>query len=512
MVRSLRWRWIVPAGMVAGVLGVLLPYQSVSAYSLVLRVAGGRAASPERLEDAAYVLLVWVAPVVFLLMSAFAASWAARRAGEAPLLHGVATGTVGAVVLEATASVAFPPVRLAETAQYLILGAVGGYLGGTEARSSLRLGEALHSASVAIGEAQDAKAVVRAFGESLGPAAGFDAVGLWQDGGGAESPTLRASWQRTGDTGRGMPSAAAVREAKAAGELGGTEGGSSLVMPLKGTGDKPVGVLVATSGKRRAFGKGASRACRTAAAQAALALENIRLLEEAKEAGERAGVLVERQRLAREIHDALAQSFASISLGLGAVTPSTRSLAEEARLHLEQAEVTAREGLAEARRLVWALRPEVLEKRSLSEVLEGLAARWSRESGVEARARTEGESRSLRPEVEVALLRVAQEALVNVRKHADASRVVLTLTYLDDAVVTLDVRDDGVGFDPELAGKGGLPPTGAVGFGLVSMRERAEGLGGSLRVESKPGEGTVVTMELPICREAGPPGVREGGR
>lgn len=509
-VRGLAWRWILPAGAVVGISGVLLPYQSVSAYSLMLRVAGSREPSPERLEEAAYVLLFWVAPAVFLLMAAFAASWAARRAGGALLANGVATGVVATVVLETVASVAFPPLRLTEAAQYLVLGAVGGYLGGAEARSSLRLQEALYLTSVAIGGAREAEGVVRAFGKHMSSAAGFDSVDLWREAE-AEGHALWASWGREDGPSAGWSSpSAAVREAPAASVIGETEEGSSLIMPLTASGGERIGVLVATSGKRGTFGKGTARACRTAAAQAALALENIRLVEEAQEAGERAGALVERQRLAREIHDALAQSFASISLGLGAARQSIHSLEEEARRHLDQAEVTARGGLAEARRLVWALRPEALEKRSLSEALEKLAASWSLESGVEAGAQTDGESRALRPEVEAALLRIAQEALTNVRKHADASRAMLTLTYLDDAVVVLDVRDDGVG--AELPGKDGLPTGGMGGFGLISMRERAEELGGTLQVESKPGQGTVVSVELPLRQEAGLPGFRGGGR
>lgn len=353
----MHWRWAVLAGLVVGVLGILLPYQSVSTYSLVLRV-GGREASPERLEDAAYVLLVWVTPVVFLLMAAFAASWAARRGGGAPLAHGVATGVVAAAVLQVVASVAFPPARPAEAAQYLILGAVGGYLGGAEARSSLRLQEALYSASLAIGEAQDAEAVVRAFGERLCHAAGFDVVGLWHEAGETEGLALWARWERAdGNAGRTLPSAALVREAVEAGEFAGPEGDawaelgicSAVIMPLKAPDGGMVGVLVAGSGERGAIGRGSARACRTAATQAALALENIRLVEEAKKAGERGGVLIERQRLAREIHDALAQSFASISFRLAAARsgrPAGYTLEEEVRRHLDHAAVTAREGLS----------------------------------------------------------------------------------------------------------------------------------------------------------------------
>ena len=550
-VRGLRWGLVLSAGTVVGALGIALPYQSVGAYSLLLRVARGRKATPEHLELAAYLLLVWATPVLFLIGAAFAASWAARKVGEEPMAHAVATGLAASVVLQALVWFAFPPLNPAELGQYLIIGAVGGYLGGLEARSSLETQEALYSASVGIGEAREARDVVRALGV-LAERAGVDGVTLWRVGEDGEDPDptldLWASWIRGAsgalgaprDAARGFPPASAVGAAlarlprrtgpgaaPAAGELGDLRnlGGaeraaweergvrSALLLPLHAPSGERVGLLVAASCGRRGFGKGAARAWRTAAAQAALALENLRLVEGAKRAGEERGVLLERQRLAHEIHDALAQSFASISFGLSAaraLRPADDPLGEgsSSRRHLEQAEVTAREGLAEARRLVWALRPESLERRSISEALARLAEDWSEETRVDAGAATDGEPRALPPEAEVALLRSAQEALSNVKKHARATRVMVTLTYLDDVVV-LDVRDDGAGFDAAgratKAAAAALDPRDAGGFGLVSMRERAEGLGGSLRVESSPGEGTVLTLELP----AAPRGVPE---
>jgi signal transduction histidine kinase len=161
----------------------------------------------------------------------------------------------------------------------------------------------------------------------------------------------------------------------------------------------------------------------------------------------RAGTLEERGRLAREIHDTLAQDFVSIVTQLEAAETALPPGQAEARRLLDRARKTARGGLSESRRLVAALRPEILEGASLPEVLEGVADRWSEETGIEVSVWTTGEPRRLAPEAQVALLRAAQEALQNVRKHADAGRVDVTLSHVGDAVV-LDVQDDGAGFDP----------------------------------------------------------------
>jgi signal transduction histidine kinase len=125
-------------------------------------------------------------------------------------------------------------------------------------------------------------------------------------------------------------------------------------------------------------------------------------------------------------------------------------------------------------------------------------SRWSATSGVAGEVETTGDARALHPEVEVTLLRVAQEALANVAKHAGASRAGVTLSYMED-VVSLDVRDDGAGFIP-------LPPSNASkvnrsssggGFGLIAMRQRVSRLAGQLEIESEPGAGTAVSASLP---------------
>ena len=233
--------------------------------------------------------------------------------------------------------------------------------------------------------------------------------------------------------------------------------------------------------------------------------ERRRLIEELEATREelateerRAGMLEERGRLAREIHDTLAQGFISIVTHLEAAEEALATGDEAVRMHLDQARRTARESLSEARRVVRALRPELLEGSSLPEALERLAGRWSEETGVRAEVEVSGDPRPLSQELQVTLFRAAQEALTNARKHARAAGVTLTLSYIGDLVV-LDVQDDGEGFDPDLASA-----ASEGGLGLRSMRERVERLGGRLLVESSPGEGTTLVIELPVGVEEEP--------
>jgi signal transduction histidine kinase len=216
------------------------------------------------------------------------------------------------------------------------------------------------------------------------------------------------------------------------------------------------------------------------------------LLIQAREAG--AGD--ERQRMAREIHDTLAQGLTGIVTQLEAAQQTSNDAERERRIG--NAKRLARDSLAEARRSVQALRPQALENSRLPEALADVVARWSVTSGVPGEVETTGDARALHPEVEVTLLRVAQEALANVAKHADASRAGVTLSYMED-VVSLDVRDDGAGFVPPTASAGTNGPNGssAGGFGLIAMRQRVSRLAGQLEIESEPGAGTAVSASLP---------------
>jgi signal transduction histidine kinase len=209
------------------------------------------------------------------------------------------------------------------------------------------------------------------------------------------------------------------------------------------------------------------------------------LLAQAREAG----VLDERQRMAREIHDTLAQGLVGIitQLEAAAQAPATDT---KAKRHAEAAMQLARESLAEARRSVQALSPTQLEQAQLPDALTKTAADWSKRTGITARVATTGSPTRMRPELELALLRTAQEALANVAKHAQAQSVMLTLSYMDDQV-SLDVRDDGVGLTAPRANA----HTG--GFGLTAMRQRVEGLDGTLVIESGPGTGTTIAASIP---------------
>jgi signal transduction histidine kinase len=212
------------------------------------------------------------------------------------------------------------------------------------------------------------------------------------------------------------------------------------------------------------------------------------LLTQAREAG----VLDERQRMAREIHDTLAQGLAGIITQLQAAEQAAND-PERWRRHLTAATELARGSLTEARRSVHELRPEPLSTARLSDALRDVAARFTELHGVTATVEIAGTVRAMAPEVEVVLLRTAQEALANVARHASATRVVITLSYLDHDVA-LDVCDDGRGFDPAQTPKAKRE---SGGFGLVAMRQRVEGLFGALSVESQPGSGTAISARIP---------------
>jgi signal transduction histidine kinase len=222
--------------------------------------------------------------------------------------------------------------------------------------------------------------------------------------------------------------------------------------------------------------------------------ENAGLHEQLLTQAREAGILDERQRMAGEIHDTLAQGLTGIITQLQAAEQASEDPARWRR-HLAAATGLARESLSEARRSVDALRPEPLEMARLSDALTGVAERWSALHGIAVQVTTTGAVRPVPPDAEFALLRAAQEALANVAKHARATRVGLTLSYMDGEVA-LDVRDDGRGFGGSAGSAGG--------FGLAAMRQRIEGLSGTLQVESEPGGGTAISACVPAAPAAAP--------
>ncbi len=199
-----------------------------------------------------------------------------------------------------------------------------------------------------------------------------------------------------------------------------------------------------------------------------------------------AGVQAERHRLAGEIHDTLTQGFTSIVTLLQAGQASLGA-ASPARRHLDLALLTARENLAEARTLVTALTPATLEAGTLGDAVRRVTSATGAQAGIEAHAELTGTARRLPTGTEVVLLRVCQEALANVRKHADARQVRVRLCYAG-TTVRLTVTDDGKGFGPDGTNDG---------YGLKGMRDRVSQVGGTVEVTSVPGRGTEVSAEVP---------------
>ncbi|CAL9454697.1 hypothetical protein SUDANB37_02527 [Streptomyces sp. enrichment culture] len=268
---------------------------------------------------------------------------------------------------------------------------------------------------------------------------------------------------------------------------------------------------------------------RQADRQRALIGDLLRTRRELAATERREGTLAERQRLSMEIHDTLAQGLSSQRMLLQAADRTWDADPEGARRHVRTAASIAEHNLAEARRFVHDLAPADLAASGgdLAEALRALAARETT-AALRVRFHAEGDGGPLPDRVASALLRIAQGALANVREHAGAATAAVTLTRLDDQVV-LDVADDGRGFDPSGPGpgrgpastpapgpaRGGGPydpaggPTGAPvadpagaggvrGHGLPAMRARAAALGGTLTVESAPGEGTVLSASIPV--------------
>ena len=201
-----------------------------------------------------------------------------------------------------------------------------------------------------------------------------------------------------------------------------------------------------------------------------------------------AGRLTERQRLARDIHDTLAQHFTSIIMHLSAAKHSNP---ESVPSEVQQAEDAAREGLDEIRRIVWDMQPEQIEKASLVEAVEELAARWSAENSVQVKMKVTGTPHSLPSSAETALLRISQEAMHNINKHAQAKNVNITFSFMEDMFV-MDIADDGLGFEPSKIKNG---------FGMKTMRDRVEELSGTLTIESERGAGTAIAVSIPITEE-----------
>ncbi|MBX6341331.1 MAG: PAS domain S-box protein [Thermomicrobiaceae bacterium] len=266
--------------------------------------------------------------------------------------------------------------------------------------------------------------------------------------------------------------------------------GAFLSVPLA-VHDAALGTLSLYYRRPRDFDQDEVALASTFAAQAALAIESARLRVQA----EQAAALEERQRLARELHDAVTQTLFSASLIAEAIPDLWDVNPAEARRRLEQVRRLARGALAEMRMLLLELRPGALAEVALPDLLRQLAQAAAGNTGADVALAIDGEPRPLPAETQLALYRIAQEALSNVAKHARARHVALALSYGPAGEVALRVDDDGRGFDPAAV------PPGRLGTSI--MRERADGIGACLQLESRPGGGTRVEVRW---REGGDAG------
>ena len=212
--------------------------------------------------------------------------------------------------------------------------------------------------------------------------------------------------------------------------------------------------------------------------------ENARLQARLTEQAREAGRLDERARLSREIHDTVAQGLVAVIRQLEAIGPGAPE--PEWRARVDRAGESSRECLAEARRAVVALASPRLDDDSLPQALDHLVTTWAAGSGTVGRLVVDGEPRTGRHDA--ALLRICQEALANVSRHARAAQATATLSYGRDEV-RLDVRDDGRGFDPGIVRSG---------HGLRGIRQRAADAGGTVDVEARPGQGCAISVAVPL--------------
>lgn len=224
--------------------------------------------------------------------------------------------------------------------------------------------------------------------------------------------------------------------------------------------------------------------------QAALA-RNLELQEQLQAEARQAGIAAERSRLAGEIHDTLAAGLSGVLSqfeALSAELPTDHPLHQRLRVGND----LARETLQDARRSVRALRPAALHESTLPTALADIIARFERDHAVTVTSAVTGDRLTLPDQVEDVVIRSAQEALTNVGRHAAASTVHLTLSYLGDTVI-LDVADNGTGFPADQTG---------AGHGLGIMQERVHTLGGAVDIDTASGEGTTITVSIPLRQES----------
>lgn len=517
--KDIQWRWVLLSGLLISV-GTILIIASViavySGYVFAVFPSDSNAANTMRIEQFAGIVGEYGSIACQYLLTLFVSSWVVRRVATAVNLHGTLIGFLGGVgmltqvlIFSGDWGLVLHPFSLFMTlTTFTAVGAIG-------ARLSTRYiaGQAqLYKASQAIQQTNSPHELINALGKQMArPHTAHFALWeiLLQDSHGvptAVSPLAQWSTHHAASTEiadflnqQHLPTLSQLTDERpfifktseatetAVWQLLGVR--TVLLLPLIASSGNWVGLLTIGSTANSGFARGGDQDYITIGAQIGLVLDNIRLLAQAKETG----VLQERQRMAREIHDTLAQGFTSIVMHLEAAEQGLPEDVSIVQRHLNQARQTARDSLGQARRVVDDLRPEVLESAPLHEAISRVVNNWQAHSSISTNFEAIGNNQPLHPEVEVTLLRGVQEALANVRKHAQAKQVSVTLSYLSDVVI-LDVADDGVGIEATQSGE--RPLSG--GFGLIAMRERVAELGGDVTIDSEPQDGTTLAIRIPI--------------
>ncbi|NER84182.1 MAG: GAF domain-containing sensor histidine kinase, partial [Leptolyngbya sp. SIO1D8] len=254
---------------------------------------------------------------------------------------------------------------------------------------------------------------------------------------------------------------------------------------LLSSGETPLGMLCMFSASRSTFTSEELEIAQALSHQATLAIQLTQLAAEAQQSA----VLGERNRLARDIHDTLAQSLGGIILHLQAADSIYTTDLQDKQTHVTQARQLASQALTEARRSVQALRPQLLEQTTLDQAFDSLLQQLTRNSSLHITYELHGSPYRLPPEVEAHLLRISREAITNSLRHAQATELVVDFTY-EPRQVQLRIQDNGQGFDRDR-------PT--FGYGLITMQERAQQIAAHLHLSSQFGQGTIVQVTLPIA-------------
>ena len=485
---ELQWRWIL--GVVFAVMGITQITMFLAISIFVARSSSaGHTPSYAEITQISETIGQWVGPFIFLSLAFFAALWLAIKVRVAPRLHGLVIGIILAFISLIGDFVFSPSLEWYEILFSGILVIPVGWLGGYRGETILKNREAVYRTSQAI-RGVNRFGMVQAIGKQLaGPSVvlialvdkdgAVDSDSVWASSNlpiPASIPTLRSTPElATVLTGKQLPQADSTIH-------------SLLVLPLSNVNE----TLIVGSHSRVGFSRTSIQNYLTIAEQVALSLENLKLVEQARQAG----ISQERQRLAAEIHDGLTQGFISIVTHLEVAEAKMEKEPPEVRYRfqdlLNQIRQTARENLTAARKMTWALRPDLQKGVPLPDSLESLAKRWSSTNNIPVTFSYSGDLHQLHPDIETALLRTLREALNNIQKHADATQVTATLTYLD-TLVALDVQDNGKGFS--LENHSSADTDG--GFGLKSLQEQAERLGGELSIESEVGKGSTIAIAIP---------------